>query len=54
VPPTPPREPVTPAPVKPVGVSNPNQTTTSNPVILERNNNSGGGQSGGHSGGHGK
>jgi hypothetical protein len=35
----PPRYPV--KPVKPVGVSNPNQTDKSNPVILLRNNDSG-------------
>lgn len=36
-------------PVKPVGVSNPNKTGTGNaPVILERKNDSGGGQGRGH------
>jgi hypothetical protein len=47
-PPATPRRPVRPAPAKPGGVSNPNQTSTSNPVILERKNDSGGGQKHGH------
>jgi hypothetical protein len=48
------REPRPVQPVKPVGISNPNQPTGGNnaPVILERKNDSGGGQGQEHGHGH--